>query len=501
MSAMSEAAALIRAVPTEPCAPWPRHVLTPEVWQAMAAAPALGLRALWADTGHVHALLQDAADGTVLPCTVPVTGGAYPALSPHRPMAAWFERMIADLFGHRAVGGRDARPWLDHGHWAEHAPLSVRPVPVTESPAPPEFLPAEGSELHQVPLGPIHGLIAEAGHLRLTAQGEIVVRLEARLGYKHKGTLALMRGKSPRAAARFAARLSGDSAVAHAVAFARAAEAASSITAPPRATALRAVMAELERIANHLGDIAAIGEAAGAAVLSARALVQREAMLDAAAAAFGHRLMMDCVIPGGVAADITPDGAVAAGHALDALEAELPDLSRFGDESSALAARLAGVGIVSPALARACPVGGIIGRAAGRAADLRRAPGYPPYDALAFTVPMLTAGDAAARLRIRLMELPQSIGIIRTLLGSLPNGAVSEPLPPASGEGIGWAEGFRGDIWHWLRLDGGMIAACFPRDPSWLLWPLIEAAASGGAMDDLPLILASFNPSHAGMDL
>ncbi|MBU6498608.1 MAG: NADH-quinone oxidoreductase subunit C, partial [Rhodospirillales bacterium] len=297
--------AMLRAGRPQPCHPWPRHLLTPEAWRAMAeslaAAPTPELLALWADTVEVHALFRDMPDGGFILASVPVTDGQYPALSPHRPAAAWFERMIRDLWGHGASGGTDARPWLDHGKWVHPAPLSVRP-PAAPPAEPPGFLPVEAEGVHVLAVGPIHAGIIEPGHFHFTAQGETVVRLETRRGYLHKGTLGLMRGKSPRAAARFAARLSGDSTVAHSLAFAHAAEAATFTDAPPRARALRAVMAELERVANHLGDCGAIIGDAGFALPPTRFSWHREAMLRAAFAAFGHRLMMDAVIPGGVAA-------------------------------------------------------------------------------------------------------------------------------------------------------------------------------------------------------
>ena len=209
-----------------------------------------------------------------------------------------------------------------------------------------------------------------------------MLRAEHRLGYLHKGTLGLLRGKSPRAAARFAARLSGDSTVAHAIAFARAAEAASAAEAPPRAVALRAVMAELERVANHLADIGAIAGDAGFAPLPARLLWHRETLLRAAMTAFGHRLMMDAVVPGGVAADIAPGGPETILRALAAAEAELAQLLRDYDASASLADRMLGTGVVPLALATAFAAGGVVGRASGRGGDLRRHPGYPPYDRL-----------------------------------------------------------------------------------------------------------------------
>jgi Ni,Fe-hydrogenase III large subunit len=502
---MSTAAAIIRAGAAIPCRPWTRHVLARADWtamtQALAGQPALALIALWADPSDAHALFLDEADGAVLVASTAIVEGGYPALSPQRPGAAWYERMIRDLWGHAALGGTDDRPWLDHGRWPHSHPLAARPGPMGPAPEPPEFLPVEGEDLHQIPLGPIYAGITEPGHFRFTCQGETVVRLEVRLGYAHKGTLALMRGKTPRAAARFAARLSGDSTVAHAIAFARATEAALGVDAPPRAATLRAVMAEIERIANHLGDVGALCNDAGFAFALARFGLHREAMARAAAAAFGHRLMMDAVVPGGVVADLAPDGPAAIAAALTALERELPELIRVYESHASLIDRMVGTGILTDDLAQRFAAGGYIGRASGRAFDARRLPGYPPYDGLEVAVPVLHGGDVDARMRIRLAEITESIRLLRVLLDTLPDGVLTVPLPMGSGEGIGCVEGFRGDIWHWLRLDNGQIAAVFLRDPSWAQWPLLEAAVEGNIVADFPLCDRSFNCSHSGVDL
>jgi Ni,Fe-hydrogenase III large subunit len=260
-------------------------------------------------------------------------------------------------------------------------------------------------------------------------------------------------------------------------------------------------MAELERVANHLGDAGGICNDASFAFALARFGLHREAVLRASGIAFGHRLMMDCVVPGGVAADIAPGGAEAVLRTLAGVEAELPDLARVYSDYASLADRVIGTGIVTPALARQFAAGGYVGRASGRDFDARQFPGYPPYPGLGLAVPVMTEGDVDARVRVRLAEIVESIRLLRALLDALPAGDVAVPLPSASGEGIGVAEGFRGDIWHWLRLGNGLIAAAFPRDPSWAQWPLVEAAADGIIVADFPLVNRSFNCSYSGVDL
>ncbi len=480
---------LIRTGRAEPCRPWERHVLPRPDWTAMVAALAhntTALLGLWADPVQVHALFRSGSD--VLAASVAVEAGSYPALSPARPAASRFERMIRDLWGHVAEGGRDDRNWLDHGRWPLAHPLSPRPGLPGGAVEPPEFSPVDEPEVMQLPIGPIHGAIEEPAHLRVAARGEAVLRAEARLGYAHKGTLALMLGKSPRTAVRFVARLAAEATVAHSLAFARAAEAALDVAVPPRAAALRAVMIEHERIAGHFDDLGRMADAAGLAPLHAATGRQRELLLRAAERAFGHRLMMDVVVPGGVAADIAPDGTAAI---RDAVAAALPALRRRMDP---LLARLDGVGVIA-----GTDAGGVVGRAAGRGFDARLLD--PAYASLGLAPPTEHAGDAAARCRVRLAEIADGLRVLRALLDGLPEGPIAVALPADSGEGIGCAESLRGAIWHWLRLDHGQIAATFPIDPGWALWPLAESAIAGGPVEDVDLIRLSCSLPVSGLDL
>ncbi|WP_043363388.1 hypothetical protein [Belnapia sp. F-4-1] len=500
---MSEALLrLVRHGQEQGCRPHQRYLLDRGQWAALAAAigedEGVALLGLWADPAQVHAALL--AEETIFTASCAVPEGRYAALSPVRPGAVRFERMIRDLWGHVAEGGLDQRPWLDHGRWPLTGPLSARPAPHSMLPPQPVFLPVEGEGIHQIPVGPVHAGVIEPGHFRFHVQGEAVVRLEARLGYVHKGHIGLMLGKPAQVAARLAARLSGDSTVAHGWAFAQAVEAALGLEPPPRALALRALMAELERLHNHLNDWGAICNDAGFAWLHARAGALREAVLRAAATAFGHRLMMDRVVPGGVTDDLMPAGSAAIGAALDAVEAELPRLGAVYGSHASLADRLVGTGVIAPSLVRLFAAGGVVGRASGRGFDVRHRPGYPPY------VPsepgMLEAGDVDARTRLRMTEMEGAIRLARGLIEALPPGELTLPLPQRGGEGLGMVEGFRGDCLHWVALDeAGLVRAVFPRDPSWLLWPLLEAAIEGNILADFPLINKSINASYSGVDL
>jgi hypothetical protein len=238
------------------------------------------LLGLWGDTGCVHmALLDERGDVAVLTCECKV--GTYPSVGAKHPPAIRLERAIGSLFGFEAVGAADARPWLDLGFWDVMHPLGGRSPALP--PKPYAFLPAEGEALHQIPVGPVHAGIIEPGHFRLTCNGEHVVRLEQRFGYVHKGIESLMQSATLERAAQLACRTSGDSAVAYGYAFALAAERALQCEAPRRAAYLRALMAELERLANHFGDIGAICNDASFALMHAQCGILRERTLRAAA--------------------------------------------------------------------------------------------------------------------------------------------------------------------------------------------------------------------------
>ena len=490
---------IIRSAPADICRPWLRYILSHEQWTALAQAASIEARVLlahWADTAQAHALFLYPPTLTIMVVSTPVEGGLYPALSPFLPGAVWYERMIGDLWGHKAAGATDLRPWLDHGHWTLSRPMAARPGPPAE--------PVMSDDIEQddamiLPLGPIWGPLDEAAHLRLILNGPTILRAEARLGFTHKGTLALMRGKSPRTAARFAARLSAEATVAHAVAFARATEAAMDVQAPARAAVLRIVMMEIERIAGHLDNLAEVGRLADAPMVRTSCGFLRETLLRASDAAFGHRLMMDCVVPGGVATDMAAGGAQVILRGLGTIASQLAMVRRLHD-APALSSRLLGLGRVGGLLAASLGVGGVVARASGYAFDARTA-FVSDYGPLAPRIAVRRDGDAAARQHLRIFEIEESLRLIGAALELLPEGPVTVALPPVSGEGMAWAESIRGDVWHWLRLDHGQIAAVFPRDPGWALWPLAERVLENAAAEDIDLIRASLALPSSGMDL
>jgi len=483
--------------------PWPRVVVDEDIWRDTTAQlheGLLTLAGLWGEADAVHMAVLDEQARTLAVITLPCPARTFPSVGLSHAPAIRLERAISDLFGLVPLDSPDTRPWLDHRRWGVRHPLgSAR---ADSERAPYAFATSEGDGLHQIPVGPIHAGIIEPGHFRFTASGETVVRLEERLGYAHKGIEGLMSGADIARGAKLAGRTCGDSTVAYGIAFARAVEAAAQIEAPARAHHLRALMAEIERIANHLGDIGGICNDGSFAIIYAHCSILRERCLRAADACFGHRLMRDCVVPGGAAVDVDAAGVTVLRTLVEDIQTQLPAIVALYDGTASLQDRTVTTGILRPELARQFGAGGYVGRASGRDFDVRRALAYPPYDRLKFDVPILQEGDVNARVWIRIREIEQSLSLVEQILSLLPDGPIRLEIPAHSGEGIALVEAFRGDVLAWLRLDAdGRIARCHLRDASWFQWPLLEAAIDGNIVADFPICNKSFNCSYSGHDL
>jgi Ni,Fe-hydrogenase III large subunit len=260
-------------------------------------------------------------------------------------------------------------------------------------------------------------------------------------------------------------------------------------------------MAELERIANHLGDFGAICNDASVSIILAHCAVLRERVLRAADAAFGHRLMMDRIVPGGVTVDLDAPNMAAIMGLVGEVREKFEALTKLYDRTASLQDRTVTTGILKPDLARQFGAGGYVGRASGRAFDARKHPGYAPYDALAFEVPVLTEGDVNARVWIRAREIGQSLNMIEQILRGLPDGGIMTATPSGAGEALTLTEAFRGDLLFWVRVNRGVIERCHVRDASWFQWPLLEAVVEGNIVADFPLCNKSFNCSYSGHDL
>ncbi len=434
----------------------------------------------------------------------------FPDLAGIFPCAGRMQRAMADLSGLQAQGAHDVRAWLDHGLWPPgHSPLQSGAQPEAELaagalPAAYPFVRVEGDGVHEIAVGPVHAGIIEPAHFRFSLVGEKVLRLEERLGYTHKGIERRFTELSPLEAHRLAGRVSGDSTVAYAWAYCMALESAWHCRIPDRASWLRALMLERERVANHLGDLGALGNDAALSFGLAQFSRLREDWQRLSNEAFGHRLMMDGVVPGGVAVDL-PQPMLDRLHVhCDEIEQEVRALKVIYDEHAGVQDRFLTTGCVTPELAAQLGLTGLAGRASAQAADLRCDHAWPPYDQLGVAMATHRHGDIAARVAVRFDETFESLRLIRAIGAGLPAGATRADLPSRAvpSIGAGWVEGWRGEVLVALEIGAdGRIARCHCHDPSWQNWPVIEHAAIDNIVADFPLINKSFNLSYSGHDL
>jgi Ni,Fe-hydrogenase III large subunit/Ni,Fe-hydrogenase III component G len=432
----------------------------------------------------------------------------YPDLSALFPFAGRMQRAAFDLVGIVADGAQDRRPWLNHGAWpADAFPLRRANLDAPLDPQPLhdyDFVRVEGDGVHEIAVGPVHAGIIEPGHFRFSVVGEKVLRLEERLGYTHKGVEQRFVRMPALEAHRLAGRVSGDSTVAYAWAYCMALESALDAEVPARAQRLRALLLERERVANHLNDLGFLGNDAALAFGLAQFSRLREDWLRGSRAAFGHRLMMDSIVPGGVACDVDDATRERMRRHSDAVEREVRTLEAIYESHAGLQDRFATAGIVTPALAQQLGVTGLVGRASGQAMDLRVEQPYAPYDRLRVQRAGHANGDVAARVSVRFQETLESLRLIRAICDGLPEGDICVPPKAAAHEafGAGVVEGWRGEVLVALELGAeGAIRRCHCHDPSWQNWPALEHAIIGNIVPDFPLINKSFNLNYSGHDL
>jgi Ni,Fe-hydrogenase III large subunit/Ni,Fe-hydrogenase III component G len=508
--------------PLAGAAPAWRAVCDAGSWLGGAAAIAQRggrLAALWAsderDAGHgfaVHAAYATHEGLLWLELPLPASQPVYPDLSQRFPCAGRMQRAAFDLMGieaRDADGSRpDARSWLRHGAWRETAYPLRRDVGAAERLAPGDadyaFLPVEGEGVHEIAVGPVHAGTIEPGHFRFSVVGERVLRLEEHLGYKHKGIEKRFESMALADGARLAGRVSGDSTVAYAWAYAMALESITGTAPSSRALWLRALLLERERLANHLGDLGFLGNDGGLAFGLAQFSRLKEDLLRMNARLFGHRYLMDRVVPGGVAIDVDAAATEDILAECTRLRAELRKLRAIYYDHAGLQDRCISCGRLEPATAAELGVVGFAARASGLAMDLRSHPGMAPYGELDPRLVSHRNGDVAARIVVRFEEAFESLELQRRILRRLPAGGLLAPVgeAPAGRWGCGWVEGWRGEVLVALQAGaGGRVRRCHPHDPSWQNWPALEHAVIGNIVPDFPLINKSFNLSYAGVDL
>lgn len=455
----------------------------------------------------VEVLLLDTTAGGCEVVSAPLAPGAlqYPSLGNTVPAAHRAERAVRDFFGLRPQGQRRCNSLILHDDvW----PLDFTPLAPGYGGArePYAFRQVEGEGVHEIPVGPIHAGIIEPGHFRFSCVGEIVTNLEIRLGYQHRGVEQRL-PTLPWQQMRFLAEsASSDTAAANALAHAVALEGLLGVAAPPRAQALRTLALELERLANHVGDLGAlcgdIGYSPGAALFPPL----RGAALALGQLLTGNRRQRWYIRPGGVARDLSPTRREAFATQLAELSHRLDDYLPLVLDNPSVVDRMEGTGRLAPQLARDFGLVGPAARASGSDYDARTAFAHGQYPGAAPAPARRDSGDVLARTQVRVDEIHTSLQVLAGVLESLPDGDLGidcDALSPApDAVGVGVVEAWRGELIHWVTTDAaGGVSRYALKDPSLSNWTGLAIAVRGNLVADFPVCNKSFNLSYSGNDL
>jgi Ni,Fe-hydrogenase III large subunit/Ni,Fe-hydrogenase III component G len=451
------------------------------------------------DDTRLVAILADDAGGE-LGATSTAVGDRYQSLTTTCPQAHVFEREIAEQCGVIPEG----HPWLKplRRHPPDHLPPGRRADATDREVYP--FFRVDGEEVHEVAVGPVHAGIIEPGHFRFQAHGERVLFLEIMLGYQHRGVERLLEGHARDRGVLVAESIAGDTVVGHAGAYCGALEALARTRKTPRGQTVRGIALELERLANHIGDLGAIAGDVAFQPAAAYLGRMRGECLNLLMTLSGNRYGRGLVRPGGAACDLTAAMAGEMRDRLQRLGEELDPVLTLMFEAASVQARLEGVGVVPRG---ACAEYGFVGPVA-RACELSRDVRHDhPWGIFRFAhIPVTTmwAGDVLARALVRRLEIQRSLEFTVEQLGALPKGPARVNCGPlrANELAVAMVEGWRGEIVHVVITgEDGRVRRHKVTDPSFHNWTAVGLAMLGNEMSDFPLCNKSFNLSYAGHDL
>lgn len=442
--------------------------------------------------------------------SLPIETTTVPSIVAEVNAADWHEREIEDLFGIHFEGHPRLGDFILHDQiWREDIDPMRKKFAASQQLK--QKLDIEWQPLlivgdpgsFAMPVGPVYdGGLGESLHFLLETVGEDVIRAMPRLFYNYRGVEKIAEGRSVSDVLLLAERFTATSAFAHSLAFCQAVEKIHSVEAPERATHLRVLIGELERLRHHAGAIEAICASTALAVSAAHASIIEEELLRASCVFTGHRYLFGLNIPGGLSRDFELNQCKELLLSVDKAEKDLRILENRLRYSSSFLDRLEDVGVVDPENARDMNLVGPVRRASGQNCDLRKASPYSSYERFAFDVPCETEGDGYARLRVLFAESVQSVRLIHQAVERLEPGAIC-----AAGEGdrpgaaLGWVEAPRGAALHWVRIDErGLVERFHAITPSFTNWLGFHVAAEDFAFQDFPIILATFGLSATECD-
>ena len=451
----------------------------------------------------VAVLAADDAGHLELCRSQPITE-SYRSLTPACPQVHLFERELAETWGLTPVG----HPWLKPVRFAPPLragtgdPFGRRGAPAAVGML--DFYRVEGAEVHEVAVGPVHAGVIEPGHFRFQCHGEEVLHLEVSLGYQHRGVERALRGGPDKRSLHYAETLCGDTSVGHATAYCQVVEALSGCPVSARAQAVRAIALELERLANHTGDLGALaGDVAFLPTASFCGRLRGD-FLNLTAELCGNRFGRGLLRPGGVSGELDAGLLASLSKRLDAALLDTLGAAQLLWDAASVQSRFEDTGRVGAEDARALGLVGVAARASGLSRDVRRDQPSGIYRFKQVPVAVLNSGDVYARARLRELEIRRSVAFVKELLAALPAGrarAVPGPLAPGK-LAVALVEGWRGELCH-VGLTGadGRFATYKVIDPSFHNWSAVGLAMRGQQISDFPVTNKSFNLSYCGFDL
>ncbi len=429
-----------------------------------------------------------------------IAEGAFPSLTPDLPQLHRFEREVFEQWGVEPTG----HPWLKPVRFQR--PFRSRGTVPAEAPAigTVDFFRVGGSEVHEVAVGPVHAGIIEPGHFRFQCLGEHVYHLEIALGYQHRGVERALRAGPDKRTRHYVETLAGDTSVGHALAYAQIVEALTGSEATSRGRVLRAVSLELERLANHTGDLGALAGDVAFLPTSSYCGRIRGDFLNMTALLCGSRFGRGLVVPGGTAVELESVRAADLAQRLASAEADVKSAVDLLWKTPSVLSRFEGTGALPQDIARQMGLVGVAARASGLDRDVRR--DFPAGDdpLRAISVAGAETGDVMARARVRWLEIQASLAFVRECVSRLPDGSRCAAVGPLHGGrlAVSLVEGWRGEICHVALTDvEGRFAHYKVVDPSFHNWAGLALALRDQQISDFPLCNKSFNLSYCGQDL